>query len=308
MFHKSKPLFGTTLLFDDLWKGVVKSSGSGAPYFRKKGLLMDECKSIHTSILEKRFDEHVLTMPNVIYQVVQASKSGKYKRRLVYCPPFAVTVLELYFGLTVAKFFVGNKFTSIVTGHRQMYLYNLNQSLGPFYKFSGDYSSYDQTIPSFLIKVSFEIIKYFYNFNNSYEEELYNKMVDYIMFGHIYHPEVGFIHRKRGISSGSVFTNLIDSIVNLLMVNYSFSVMNKEYRYLYVCGDDNLICSDNKLNYLNMSSIITKKFNVSIQIDSQSVYDKGVRKMLFLGSYWSDDGPRRYVKRMILSAVKRSWN
>jgi hypothetical protein len=287
---------------------VVKSSGSGAPYFCKKADLKDEGFKIFNSIKEKRYDEEVFNMPNVIYQVVQASKSGKYKRRLVYCPPFAVTILELYFGLNIQKFFVGNKLSSIVIGHKQLHLYDLNLGLGDFYKASGDYSSYDQTLPSFFIKLSFEILKSFYSFNNEYESGLYDRLVSYIMHGHIFHPHCGTINRKRGIASGSVFTNLVDSILNLLVMNYVSHLIGKEYRHIYVCGDDNLLATDTILNVQRISHMIKKIFNMSIEFTEKGIVDKGCSNSLFLGSYWTEDGPERELKRMILSASKLSWN
>jgi hypothetical protein len=285
---------------------VVKSSGSGAPYFCKKAELKDVCFEIVRSVKEQRFDEQVFRMPNVIYQVIQASKSGKYKRRIVYCPPFAVTVLELIFGLNVQKHFVSNENTSIVMGHKQEFLYNLNIKFKDYNKVSGDYSSYDQTLPSLWIKVSFEIIKDLYNFNNEYESLLYDKMVSYVMHGHIYHPKCGTIRRKRGIASGSVFTNLVDGIVNLLIMNYTSLVIGKDFSFIKVCGDDNLIPSDDILNTDSLVRIVKTLFNMNIEFLEDGKFDKHIARMKFLGSYWSRDGPERDVTRMMLSASKQS--
>jgi len=283
---------------------VVKSSGSGAPYFTKKAQLKEECRNILDSFLLENFDDTVFSMPNVIYRVCQPGKSGQYKGRLVYCPPFAITVLELIFGLSVTKHFVGSYDTSIIIGHRQIDLYNLNMAIKDKHKASGDYSSYDQTIPSFIIKICFEIIKNLYDFKSNYEEQMYDKLVSYVMHGHIYHPITGYIHRKRGIASGSVFTNLVDSMANLIIVNYSSVIMNKDLGRFLVCGDDNLISTSSVLNTSNLERIVSKVFNMSLTFDKDHMFQAGVPHSHFLGSYWSEDGPERDVKRMILSCIK----
>jgi len=71
----------------------------------------------------------------------------------VYCPPFAVTILELYFGLNIVDYFKvkegeGLRQLPIVSGSRQVDLFNFNISIKDYNKVSGDYSSYDRTIPS----------------------------------------------------------------------------------------------------------------------------------------------------------------
>jgi len=180
------------------------------------------------------------------------------------------------------------------------------KSFKNFCKVSGDYSSYDQTIPSFLIQTSFDIIKGFYNFDNKYQSSLYDKMVKYVIHGPIYHPDIGIINRKRGIASGSVFTNLVDSICNLLIVNYTNRLLGLDLAKLYVCGDDNLMLTSGRLIPDYFGTIIKKVFNMDFEFEHGSRIQKGVQAMQFLGSYWSEDGPHRTVKRMILSACKQS--
>lgn len=308
MFHSSLPIFGPTLLFDDVWSNIVKSSGSGAPFYTKKGNLKEEARKIVETINNNNFDESVFNLPFTIYQVVQPGKSGKYKRRIVYCPPFAVTVLETVFGISPTSYFVGNRDTSIVTGHRLTYLDEIVKKSQYYHKQSGDYSSYDQTIPDQIIKLSFEIIKQFYVFDSSYQEKLFDKMVNYNLYGHIYHPLCGTIIKQRGICSGSVFTNLIDSIANLLIINYSKTILNFDYNSIYVCGDDNLILSLNKIDLDKISLFIRKYVSMELTFEKEGLVETGHIGMSFLGSYWTRDGPSRNLKRMILSCVKYQHN
>jgi hypothetical protein len=131
-------------------------------------------------------------------------------------------------------------------------------------------------------------------------------MVSYVMHGHIYHPKCGTIRRKRGIASGSVFTNLVDGIVNLLIMNYTSFIVGKDFTHIKVCGDDNLIPSDVILNTDNLVHIVKNKFNMNIEFLEDGKFSKHTARMKFLGSYWSEDGPERDVSRMMLSASKQS--
>jgi len=86
-----------------------------------------------------------------MYQVVQASKSGKYKRRIVYCLPFKITIYELILGSKIMDYFSGNDNTALVMGHRQSDLFRKVSNLVKFHNSSGDVTAYDQTLPTFII-------------------------------------------------------------------------------------------------------------------------------------------------------------
>jgi len=117
-----------------LWSKIVKTSASGAPYYCKKGDLRKEFDDIFDSILNGTFDRSVFNQPNIIYTVSQPSKSGKIKQRLIFCPPFAVTVLELFFYANLCDSFNRNNRSSIVMGYSQMDLFNMNLDFKDYYK------------------------------------------------------------------------------------------------------------------------------------------------------------------------------
>jgi hypothetical protein len=113
-------------------------------------------------------------MPNIIYTVSQPSKDGSIKERLIFCPPFAVTVLELFFYSNLCSFFTRNDSSSIMMGNSQMDLYRMNIAYTDKFKASGDYSSYDQTLPSYLIYSSMFVFSQLLDFkDNTYLENLF---------------------------------------------------------------------------------------------------------------------------------------
>lgn len=80
---------------------------------------------------------------------------------------------------------------------------------------SVDLKQYDATVQQFVIKEAFEIIKMF--FDAEYHQE-----IDFICYKFIYTDILmpdGYIYSKRkGIPSGSYFTQLVGSICNMLMI------------------------------------------------------------------------------------------
>jgi len=134
---------------------------------------------------------------------------------------------------------------------------------------------------------------------------MFDEVVAYNLYGHVYHPTIGTVYKKRGICSGSVFTNLIDGISNLLLINYSFAILGKGYQHIYVCGDDNLISTNTVLDVRCLVHIWKQYFNMDIEYLPENISTKGMWGIQFLGSYWTRDGPERPIMRMILSACKQ---
>jgi hypothetical protein len=147
-----------------------------------------------------------------------------------------------------------------------------------------------------------------FKFNNKFEEDMFDKIVDFNLYGPIYHPLTGVINRNRGICSGSVFTNLIDSIANILMISYSNCITNFDISFLRVCGDDNLICTNSEINVSALSKIAKATFDTTLIFEPDMFVPSGKGCAHFLGSYWTENGPERSMSRMILSACKQSYN
>lgn len=250
--------------------------------------MREEFVDIVNSIKNGTFDTSVFKLPSVIYMIQQPGKSGKIKNRLIYCPPFAVTVLEMVLGLDIIDYFKGESEKgkgSVVLGNKQLDLYELNIKLKNYHKTSGDYSSYDQTIPSFYMLTAFEIIRLMSSIDdNEYLSNLFDELTGYIIRGHIYHPNTGVIKRKRGIASGSVFTGIIDSLCNVLIL--CATMQHNDLALLtniFVGGDDSLLPSTKKLN----TDYITKmcaKIGMKNVYDSESYYPSGDMRCAFLGS------------------------
>jgi len=105
------------------------------------------------------------------------------------------------------------------------------------------------------------------------------------MFGHAYHPDTGFIRRRRGIFSGTVITNLADGFCNLAVLGLSLAPKDRnQISCIKVGGDDNVIFSARKIDTDYVVRYVSNKFKMKLNFDPTHMFDPGQPFMQFLGS------------------------
>ena len=178
---------------------------------------------------------------------------------------------------------------------------------------TGDYSAYDQTLPSILISLSMFMYKHLIGIADSgspVTEKLYLDLCGYILYAHAYHPKTGTIKRQRGIFSGTVITNLCDGTTNLAILGYSLRNNDDVSNTINtkICGDDNLLITPSKLDSNTLVSEVGR-IGMKVNYLTNESFDKGTPVSSFLGSVWTPEGPERNVRRMAISAclMKKAW-
>lgn len=175
-----------------------------------------------------------------------------------------------------------------------------------------DYSHFDATIPSWLIKDCFSIIKEF--FDAKYHSEL-----DWICHNFIHSKIVtktGIVTVNKGIPSGSNFTQVVGSMCNFLMMmsfvmktmdltQCSISYVKKAVGdgvslNMQLMGDDNLIAtSSGMLDIAKLSTYVGKNFGVVINPEKCSS-GRPYTYPEFLRREWLEDGERAPIMRILL--------
>jgi len=138
-----------------------------------------------------------------------------------------------------------------------------------------------------MIVLSFEILYLMYDRESisAYQKDLFERMVRFVVSGHLYHPRTGFIKRSRGIASGSVFTNLVDSLCNVLILNYCIAKLkNNKNIFFKVGGDDNVIFSLSHIDHLTISNCVEIFLGMKLNFDVSHIFKKGIPQCHFLGS------------------------
>lgn len=173
-----------------------------------------------------------------------------------------------------------------------------------------DYSKYDQTLPGWLIRDVFGII-----FRTMGGERWDSKlkrewkiMVHDFIEKSIIGPNGKLILVKDGVPSGSRWTNLVDSLCNILML-YTYQEWCLSHRNgqlteceCCICGDDNLVCYKGSLNLTQMSEYMAAVFGTKMKAEACKQGDKESAPQ-FLSAEWRLEGnwrdPRDLYIRML---------
>jgi hypothetical protein len=238
------------------------------------------------------------------------TNTGKHKLRVVSMVDFNVIIAELMFAKPIQKFMSSQDFyaggkdeseiSSIITNWRVKYPRFL----------SIDYSSFDQTISSWLIEDAFEVIRsafVMYPWQNKLFDVIVNDFIhkDFVL-------SEGILHSDKGVPSGSMFTQIIDTLVNWLVVNTYFNSINEKAEMI-IMGDDNAIFTRATINIEDLASYIIKNFGLIVKTDDKS--NEGncrTDDVKFLSRYWRFDGqwrhPNQLLSRLLFPERKRVYD
>lgn len=167
------------------------------------------------------------------------------------------------------------------------------------YYVSIDYSAFDQTISAWLLEDAFSIIRECFILDDE-EESLFNIMVQDLIHKDFILSE-GVLHSDRGLPSGSMFTNIIDSIVNALVIT-TYLYSNHLKGDMITMGDDNIIYTKEKIDLSNLETYIRKNFGMDVSAKKSSEGTK-YDDPEFLSRFWTKGGvwrqPNIVLSRMM---------
>lgn len=161
-----------------------------------------------------------------------------------------------------------------------------------------DYSGFDQSISSWLIHEAFDVVKAMFR-PGTIDEQVWDAIVrDFCckVFVDGYGNERKSV---KGIPSGSMFTQIIGSIVNKLMIDTYLKSINHKTTYdMMVMGDDNIIFTSRKLDSKDLASYLRKNFGVELHHEK---FDEGSWRdtPVFLSRDWLYNGPTRCWKHLV---------
>lgn len=164
--------------------------------------------------------------------------------------------------------------------------------------FSIDYSSFDSTISSWLIKDAFNIIKSCFVLDQE-QSHLYDIMVnDFI--NKTFVLSEGLLTCHRGVPSGSMWTQIIDSIVNAIVIKTYFNAMHQKCQMI-IMGDDNCIFTNYDTTIDVLASYISKNFGLIVKVEDKSSFGSTKNKegIKFLSRYWRFDGQYRHPNQLL---------
>lgn len=154
--------------------------------------------------------------------------------------------------------------------------------------YSIDYSSFDQSISDWLIRDVFSII---HDSFKVVDEELWQVIVDDFIEKNYISPFNGIVHSIKGVPSGSMFTQIVDSLVNLIIIQtYLFSI--GVCGDMIVMGDDNLLYTSDEIDLDQLSSYVLKNFGIRVNSVKSHSGDRYIDP-IFLSRTWTCVGQER---------------
>jgi hypothetical protein len=195
-------------------------------------------------------------------------EEGDVKVRAVWGYPATVGFAEACFALPLIKAFKTAK-TPIAYGYdtatggvgriRARFL-------GHKHYLGMDFKSFDKTVPAWLIRECFNILLQNIDFRK-YQSEgtpetdkllvVWNALVRYFIYTPIRLCDGSRYRKNRGVASGSYFTQLIDSIANWIVTQYSLRKLGLTVYDCVVFGDDSLAAVDKELDFDRYAEVLS---------------------------------------------------
>lgn len=242
-------------------------------------------------------------------EVTISSEKLKYKSRAVWCIDAATILLEGLIArpmmdvLCRVKQYAGGKSDTQIKDIVRGWNYHNWLCI--------DYSTYDSSIPSWLIHDVFSLIRFWFGFN---QDELINWIENQFIHTDVYDYRGRLRTKHKGVPSGSYFTQIMDSLVNIIMVltwlhsvygNWNEITNNVfELHDISMCimGDDNIIFTKVPLNETHLSSYLRANFGITVKADK---CERGTRNdnPRFLKREWTADGSNRDLLELCVEAV-----
>lgn len=180
----------------------------------------------------------------------------------------------------------------------------------------GDWSKFDKRVPPWLIRTAFQILYDCFDMSHVRDSEglvwpvnpeqskrRFKRMVSYFINTPLRLPDGRRFRKSGGVPSGSIWTNMIDSIVNMIVMRY---ILYETTGYLPLgevyLGDDSLCACKGIVNIEDLASLAEEKFGFILNTRKSYVTTRR-ENVHFLGYYNRNGRPFKATDFLIASFV-----
>lgn len=240
--------------------------------------------------------------PNPCIAFARTQKGNK--TRLVWGYPLDMTLLESRFGVQLIEKFKTIR-TPITYSLRRYELgARLAATIRARYSLSLDFSKFDSTLSSEVITMAFKILKTWFQMDEE-DERAWKIVTDYFIRTSIVMPD-GHLYtgKNHGVPSGSLFTQLIDSISNFLISQAVFLSCGifVPTECHHVLGDDSVVSTNSDINLHDLRRAF-KRYGLNLNMEKSKIStpEEGFE---YLGTHWKDGLPNVTVEKIVRSATQ----
>jgi hypothetical protein len=180
----------------------------------------------------------------------------------------------------------------------------------------GDWSKFDKSIPFWLIRLAFDVIRRSFDFSKvrgkdgvvrsctEKETELrFRRMVRYFIYTPVRMSTGERFRKTGGVPSGSMFTNIIDSIANMIVMRYCIYQTSGNFPSgeIYL-GDDSVCAVSGIVNLTDIANLAMEKFGMKLNEKKSYVTTKAFN-VHFLGYFNKYGRPHKAQDFLIASFV-----
>jgi len=273
---------------------------SGAPYFQKKA-------DVHSLALKEAYAIRRGMAPPPL-TVFHRGKNEE-EARPVFGYPFALTLLESRFFHPYQDAILNSQSSPYVGGKEDAVLAGLINELRHYARWivEIDYSGLDGSASGFLISKAFQIIRSNFEMTD-FDARDWDIIERYHIFAPILAPDGRMYYGKEhGVASGSMFTQLVDTIICCLAFFYVKETLGVDcYRY-YGYGDDSIIGIngerpnlDEWKSKMGELGLVLNLVKSKVKLDTDKPY--------FLGHYWEQLRATRDIEETLTRLVTPERN
>lgn len=284
------------------WERIVRPAKSKDAVFKRGNILKAWKKEISKALKNGSFNKPILcavrTQGSGAYDDEgQRTNTCKHKTRAVNMVDIWVIITESVWAKPFNELVKSYSFSAIGKNDRDVSRWVFQRRRKAKSWVSFDYSKYDSTIPAWLIKVAFEVIR------SCFSDSEYDGLWDVIVEDFIHKNIVtgkGVIHVDHGNPSGSRFTSIINGICNEIITETWLDMFGRTGDYM-IMGDDNLVYLDVAVAPDEINSICSYiSHNFGIQTNANKTkFGSSHDDPLFMSRYWRIDGPDRSIGEVI---------
>jgi hypothetical protein len=168
------------------------------------------------------------------------------------------------------------------------------------YVYSLDFSGFDARIPAFMLNDAFQILKTWLELSVE-QEAVFNRVVHDFIHSRIVLPDGSMWQVHRGVPSGNPFTSLVDSVVNLLTLNYMWiraTGIGVKPGHAMILGDDSVFGTNQRVDLDTLASYAAE-LGMLVNVDKSKVATRD-SAVEYLGHSWRNSRPHRPFHDIII--------